>query len=103
MIERGFATCYSGSYEHGHTATGVVIATCQILGSLLLMLSVFHEYDFYAPHYYCSARRLLDNYRNYNLIIEHFRLDATLGYHSRGLYNCATNFGKEHQSVLVEG
>ncbi|EFO92478.1 CRE-SRAB-12 protein [Caenorhabditis remanei] len=55
MIERGFATCYSQNYEHGYKSTGIVIGCCQIFCSLILMASVFHEYDFNAPHYYCSS------------------------------------------------
>ncbi|KAF1755258.1 hypothetical protein GCK72_021827 [Caenorhabditis remanei] len=57
MIERGFATCYSQNYEHGYKPTGIVIGCCQIFCSLILMASVFHEYDFNAPHYYCSRIR----------------------------------------------
>ncbi|EGT49112.1 CBN-SRAB-12 protein [Caenorhabditis brenneri] len=55
MIERGFATCYSQNYEHGYKSTGITIGVCQIFCSLILMASVFHEYDFDAPHYYCSS------------------------------------------------
>ncbi|CAB03971.1 Serpentine Receptor, class AB (class A-like) [Caenorhabditis elegans] len=55
MIERGFATYYSQHYEHGYKSIGVIIAIFQLLCSLILMASVFHEYDFDAPHYYCSS------------------------------------------------
>ncbi|CAI5450729.1 unnamed protein product [Caenorhabditis angaria] len=55
LIERIFATCKSATYEHGYKYIGISIGCAQILCSLLLMISVFHEYDFGESHYYCSS------------------------------------------------